>query len=406
MSKHIQLSVADPCHENWDSMTAAEKGRFCGSCKKQVIDFTNMSDSQLASFFKKPSTGSVCGRFYEDQLDRSIEIPKKRIPWVKYFFQFVLPAFLLSLKASAQGTVRMGKLAIVLEKKKETNDSTSAPNLFIAPAIPTIKQNSLVLQNSEIRDKASLVCTASPDSSIHVTMGALVSVRTKITRKEKRKLEQLLAASEKPVTIKGRVVDAENNPIPFATVTIKESGTGIAADSNGLFELEALRVEKQVILEVSSVGFNTAKAMIDMKTDLAKELIIQLTPNINLPAVIINSPSRTITKGNMTSSVTTVSWWKERSKEKSLPSSVRLYPNPLQRNSPFNVEFENSRDEKMQLSIVNMSGIIVMTKTENTRKGFNRIIMSTGSTWPAGIYIFQMRNEKGQVVKKEKLIVQ
>jgi len=60
----------------------------------------------------------------------------------------------------------------------------------------------------------------------------------------------------------------------------------------------------------------------------------------------------------------------------------------------------------MQLSIVNMSGIIVMTKTENTRKGFNRIIMSTGSTWPAGIYIFQMRNEKGQVVKKEKLIVQ
>jgi hypothetical protein len=348
----------------------------------------------------------VCGRFYEDQLDRSIEIPKKRIPWVKYFFQFVLPAFLLSLKASAQGTVRMGKLAIVLEKKKETNDSTSAPNLFIAPAIPTIKQNSLVLQNSEIRDKASLVCTASPDSSIHVTMGALVSVRTKITRKEKRKLEQLLAASEKPVTIKGRVVDAENNPIPFATVTIKESGTGIAADSNGLFELEALRVEKQVILEVSSVGFNTAKAMIDMKTDLAKELIIQLTPNINLPAVIINSPSRTITKGNMTSSVTTVSWWKERSKEKSLPSSVRLYPNPLQRNSPFNVEFENSRDEKMQLSIVNMSGIIVMTKTENTRKGFNRIIMNTGSTWPAGVYIFQLRNEKGQVVKKERLIVQ
>lgn len=37
-----------------------------------------------------------------DQLNRDIEIPKKRIPWLKYFFQFALPAFLISVKASAQ----------------------------------------------------------------------------------------------------------------------------------------------------------------------------------------------------------------------------------------------------------------------------------------------------------------
>src|SRR5262245_55344133 len=102
MSKHIQLSIADPCHENWENMSPSEKGRFCDSCQKQVVDFSNMSDSQIAAFFKKPSTGSVCGRFYNDQLDRNIEIPKKHIPWVKYFFQFTLPAFLVSMKAAAQ----------------------------------------------------------------------------------------------------------------------------------------------------------------------------------------------------------------------------------------------------------------------------------------------------------------
>src|SRR6476661_1854652 len=107
MSKKIQLTIADPCHENWDQMTQAEKGRFCASCQKQVIDFTGMSDSQLAAFFKKPSGGSVCGRFYQDQLERDIEIPKKRIPWVKYFFQFTLPAFLVSMKATAQGNVKV-----------------------------------------------------------------------------------------------------------------------------------------------------------------------------------------------------------------------------------------------------------------------------------------------------------
>ena len=118
MSKKIQLSIADPCHENWDGMTPVEKGKFCGSCQKQVVDFSNMSDRRVAEFFKKPSTGSVCGRFMSDQLDRAIEIPKKRIPWVKYFFQIALPAFLVSMKMSAQktqGKIRMTTVAADVE---------------------------------------------------------------------------------------------------------------------------------------------------------------------------------------------------------------------------------------------------------------------------------------------------
>jgi hypothetical protein len=107
MSKKIQLSVPIPCHEDWDAMTPVDKGKFCGSCQKQVVDFSNMSDREVAVFFKKPSTGSVCGRFMNDQLDRDMEIPGKRIPWVKYFFQFALPAFLFSMKATAQGMVKV-----------------------------------------------------------------------------------------------------------------------------------------------------------------------------------------------------------------------------------------------------------------------------------------------------------
>jgi len=60
-----------------------------------------MSDRELASFFKKP-TGSVCGHFHAEQLDRDILIPRKRIPWIKYLFQFTLPAFMIALKTSAQ----------------------------------------------------------------------------------------------------------------------------------------------------------------------------------------------------------------------------------------------------------------------------------------------------------------
>jgi len=51
MLKNIQLSIPKPCHENWDAMSPVEKGRFCGSCQKQVVDFSNMNDWQIAEFF-------------------------------------------------------------------------------------------------------------------------------------------------------------------------------------------------------------------------------------------------------------------------------------------------------------------------------------------------------------------
>jgi hypothetical protein len=117
MSRQMQLTIPDPCHENWKDMTRAESGRFCASCCKQVIDFTHMSDSQLAAFFRKSPGSSLCGRVSDDQLNRDIEIPGKRIPLVKYFFQFALPAFLISMRVTAQGNVKLVKQHTIVKPK-------------------------------------------------------------------------------------------------------------------------------------------------------------------------------------------------------------------------------------------------------------------------------------------------
>jgi hypothetical protein len=102
MGKNIRVHIAEPCREQWDKMTSAEKGRFCASCQKQVIDFSDMSDREIATFFKRPSATPVCGRFAESQMNRDMGIPKKRMPWVKYFFQVAIPVFLMSAKAAGQ----------------------------------------------------------------------------------------------------------------------------------------------------------------------------------------------------------------------------------------------------------------------------------------------------------------
>lgn len=66
----MKISINEPCHENWDKMTPNDKGAFCLSCQKNVVDFSNKSINQIKDFFrKKTSSESVCGRFDEHQLD-------------------------------------------------------------------------------------------------------------------------------------------------------------------------------------------------------------------------------------------------------------------------------------------------------------------------------------------------
>ena len=114
-------------------MSAAEQGRFCASCQKTVIDFTNMTDQQLAAFFKMP-TGNVCGRFLPDQLERDITVPAKRIPWLRYFFQFTLPAFLLSLKVGAQKGSRIENVSVA----NSVIDTTSKEAPLTTPDVNAI----------------------------------------------------------------------------------------------------------------------------------------------------------------------------------------------------------------------------------------------------------------------------
>ena len=64
------ITIPEPCHENWQNMTPTAKGKFCGSCEKEVLDFSNDS---MVSLSKALDSGSkLCGRFRPDQLNRSI----------------------------------------------------------------------------------------------------------------------------------------------------------------------------------------------------------------------------------------------------------------------------------------------------------------------------------------------
>ena len=77
--KKMHISIENPCHEDWQTMTPETQGRFCGACEKTVVDFTKMSDAEILHYFSKPSVEKTCGRFRVEQLSES-GTSKQNIP--------------------------------------------------------------------------------------------------------------------------------------------------------------------------------------------------------------------------------------------------------------------------------------------------------------------------------------
>lgn len=73
LKKKIEITIPEPCHEQWQNMPVTRGGRHCASCARDVIDFTLLSDQQLISFLEKQAGNGSCGRFYADQLNRPLQ---------------------------------------------------------------------------------------------------------------------------------------------------------------------------------------------------------------------------------------------------------------------------------------------------------------------------------------------
>lgn len=70
MIKQINLSVKNPCEENYNVFPKTSKGGYCSSCTKEVIDFTQMSEGQVIDYFQNQFSKDTCGRFKQSQLNR------------------------------------------------------------------------------------------------------------------------------------------------------------------------------------------------------------------------------------------------------------------------------------------------------------------------------------------------
>lgn len=75
----MRISIPNPCHEDWSQMTPEDKGRFCLSCQKTVVDFTKMNKSEIQQYFQTTVNEKICGRIKTSDLVQDNILPEVHV---------------------------------------------------------------------------------------------------------------------------------------------------------------------------------------------------------------------------------------------------------------------------------------------------------------------------------------
>lgn len=98
MKNYYTITIPKPCHEDWNAMTPTEKGKFCKSCSKTVVDFTKLSTYEIQDFIHENKNNAVCGHFKQTQLDSiNIRVPSQSLLQPKTFHKTFFLALLIAM---------------------------------------------------------------------------------------------------------------------------------------------------------------------------------------------------------------------------------------------------------------------------------------------------------------------
>lgn len=130
MKNTIQLSIKNPCSENFNDFNKTEKSSFCTSCKKEVIDFRTSSDSQILDYFKN-NAQKTCGYFNQNQLKKYTK-PQEQPQLSKFYFMSAFLFSVFSLLSSqtivAQETPSKITTEIINSNQKQTLKNINSMN--------------------------------------------------------------------------------------------------------------------------------------------------------------------------------------------------------------------------------------------------------------------------------------
>ncbi len=371
--RKIQLSIPEPCHEDWNKMSISQQGRYCQSCKKEVIDFSHMPDDKILKMLAY--SVNICGRVEEDQLGRNLSAGGRNNFLFKHAWKFLLPTFFFSKGVSAQG-----KVARVDTKR------------VIIPEV------------SNRADRPQMV-------------GMMLRAIT----------------VEKKYTINGNVSDSTTGElIPNARIII--SGKGVDADEQGNFNITSKTINSIITIEVSASGYEKKLIPISIPVNGFKiQVYTKLIPSFKiLKPVIIDSqvlPRRlymgdmsivnTIVKKDSITKIDAITTrdpiinnpqnqkdsFLNRIQNLLSPNYLKVFPNPVSSGGSFNLSIQLFKPGNYSLQLVDINGRVMLTKQLNVSSIKVTESVTCEASIVAGNYIITISDSNNKIIQSGKLVV-
>lgn len=210
MKNAIRISVEKPCSEKFENFTKTDAGGFCGSCQKEVIDFTTMASKELAKHFSN-TTEKTCGRFRASQLQTYEPMMNQK---------------------SNNSFVSRG-LAVM------------SFSLLSLCAVSNLQAQEVASNETNLQTELSVLGRT-------IVMGDI--------------------AVEK-YTVKGTVLDEENLPLAGVNVVLKGTKEGVVTDLDGRFEFPRL-LDVDDVLVFSYIGFKPQKYKVSASASATIDITI------------------------------------------------------------------------------------------------------------------------------------
>ncbi len=342
--QQVQLQIPEPCHENWEAMQAAEKGRFCLSCQKTVVDFSTMTDQQVLQYLQQTQS-NTCGRFAPDQLNRPLtpQAPQRKRFWAKLVFQFLFPAFVFTQKARAQGFISVIKIQ---------------PPVATVPHTKPIPHQQLLPLRCKVTDSVSGEPLAFASVQIKGTQtGARTDSDGQFTISFQVQPKQVtLVVSSIDYTSKELVIKDLGKPVNIMLSPAKKE----------LAEVVVMAYGNMRKINCTAVGTFTVTADSIRKTvPLIKRIADTLTGNNN----------------------------------------ISIYPNPVVRGNAIQLNMKKVKRGQYHLQLFSASGSLVQQELITVPAEDFNFQWDLGSQVVAGHYIINVMDAKGKIIHNGKMTV-
>ena len=132
MKSKFTLEINKPCSEEFSDFKKTELGGFCGSCQKEVIDFTGWNSQEIINYFNNNSYQKTCGRFNDYQLGAYVEPTK---PSRLSYFKGIGVACLSLFSFGISNAQKENTPTEIVAQKFKNQKNTKPQNTFIVKGV-------------------------------------------------------------------------------------------------------------------------------------------------------------------------------------------------------------------------------------------------------------------------------